>query len=668
MKEILRAINLLAAHSGVVELRVIDCKDGNYSANYTGYFDNFEKMAEAAKRFDGSAPAVYMTLNRCKSSLLARAANRVIKAGKKSISTSDRDIENYCWLPIDADAKRPAGISSSNEEHFAAIQRVDAIAAFLQLNGWPDPIKADSGNGAHILYRIDLPNTAENVDLVKSAIMALHEKFSDDIVEIDRTVFNPARIWKIYGTLAKKGDATEERPHRRAKLLTVPDQAGLVSVDQLKFLAALAAKDQKQVKPVQKNTTSSSGSIDVEQWCNDNGLTINFDASWKDGQKFQVTPCPFNSDHSEAIIIKHPSGAVSFKCLHSGCAGKTWQDLREKIAPKPEPRKMEQRQDPPRKKPEGIYPRVDSDGDLSAMFNELESQEAGERITLPMPWNRLSTGSNALRPGSMMILAGPLKTGKSFFTMNIIKNIADLGYDWAYLPLEDDRIAWGWRMLALMEQDYRMIDADQIGAKLRMGALARKGDVLADYLKRVTQNPRVGVKNSLGETIIPEVTHTKVLGWIARAAKKARVIVVDPISQIEFNGREAWKLESEFVRNALGIISDTDATLILVAHTVKRSGLNATVDLSAEDVQGSSMYTRLAHTTILLDACDMKEGNVYAPGGQLEPITYNRVVTIAAARNGSSSRSRIAFLQDKNRPHFEELGYLAPSGKKKGQR
>jgi len=665
--EILKALQALVEPGSVAELRVIGCKDGNYTANYTGYFDDLEKMAEAAAGFDGQAPAVYLTLHKCNPALLARAANRVVKSGKTSVSTSDHDVEKFCWLPIDADAKRPAGISSSESEHAAAIERIREIRKKLLVLGWPEPVAGDSGNGGHLLFKIDLPNTAENVELIKAAILALHQEFSDAAVEIDRTVFNPARIWKLYGTLTKKGDPTPDRPHRRARLLNVPAEIVTVPVEKIKELAAKAKAETP--KPAFRSTAAITGDgIDPADWCRKHGLILHHDASWKDGQKYQLTPCPFNDAHREAIIIKHPSGAVSFKCLHNGCAGKTWRDLREMLEPaalrQPAPKSIE----PPKAQLRpSIDPRIDVDKDLSEMFDELAAQERGERITLPLPWRRLSDGSNALKPGTMTILAGPLKTGKSFFTMNIIRHIAERGHSWAYLPLEDDRKAWSWRMLALLAEDYRMINADQEGVSLRANALATWQERLSEYLRQVTENPRVGVRNSLGETIVPEVTHHRVLGWIARAAKTCRVIVVDPISQIEFKGRDPWAQESEFVRNALGIISDTDASLILVAHTVKRTGQNASVALTAEDVAGSAMYTRLAHTTILIDACDMREIDVMRTSGGIETVTHDRIVTIAAARNGSASRRQLAYLQDKNKPHFEELGFIAPA-KKKGKK
>jgi hypothetical protein len=41
-------------------------------------------------------------------------------------------------------------------------------------------------------------------------------------VKIDQKVFNPGRLCKVPGTLARKGDDTEARPHRRAQLLEIP--------------------------------------------------------------------------------------------------------------------------------------------------------------------------------------------------------------------------------------------------------------------------------------------------------------------------------------------------------------------------------------------------------------------------------------------------------------
>ncbi len=266
----------------------------------------------------------------------------------------------------------------------------------------------------------------------------------------------------------------------------------------------------------------------------------------------------------------------------------------------------------------------------------------------------------------MTIIAGPLKTGKSYFVMNIIKSIHEAGISWAYLPLEDDRKSWLWRMLAILRRNYAMTKENKEGADERAVALVAAHDEINAYKARVTQNPRVGVKNSLGETVIPPVTGDNVLAWVARAAKKARVIVVDPLSQIEFKGRSPWEQEADFTRRALGMIQDTNSSLILVAHTVKRGGASGLIDLSAEDVQGSAMLTRLAHTTLLIDKRELEPHPIKKVGGLITDEEINRVITIAAARNGGATGSRLGFLQSADEPTFKEIGFLGP--KKKGKK
>ena len=85
------------------------------------------------------------------------------------------------------------------------------------MQGWPDPIVGNSGNGAHCLYRVELPTS--DGDLVKRCLQGLARRFDDDLVKIDQAVFNPARIWKLYGTVSRKGDSVPERPHRLARIL-----------------------------------------------------------------------------------------------------------------------------------------------------------------------------------------------------------------------------------------------------------------------------------------------------------------------------------------------------------------------------------------------------------------------------------------------------------------
>jgi hypothetical protein len=124
------------------------------------------------------------------------------------------------WLPIDLDPVRPAGISSSDDEHDSAIQRARMIADEME-HEWERPIIGDSGNGVHLLYSVDLPNDAEALAFVTGALAELDRRYSDDQVKVDLTSGNAARIWKAYGTVARKGGSIPGRPHRLSRILEV---------------------------------------------------------------------------------------------------------------------------------------------------------------------------------------------------------------------------------------------------------------------------------------------------------------------------------------------------------------------------------------------------------------------------------------------------------------
>src|SRR5262249_10877375 len=118
--------------------------------------------------------------------------------------------------------RNPKEISSTDEEHEAALYRVRQIRSFLQEQGFPDCVLADSGNGGHGVYRICLPNDDASKALVEDFLKAIAGRFSDDRVKIDTSVFNAGRISKVYGTMACKGDEIPGRPHRQAKILEAP--------------------------------------------------------------------------------------------------------------------------------------------------------------------------------------------------------------------------------------------------------------------------------------------------------------------------------------------------------------------------------------------------------------------------------------------------------------
>jgi len=206
----------------VIELRAWGVKRGKYKPHVEAGFFGYEHVGEfvkAAADLTDISEGVYWTLNPVHPDLLARCCNRV-EWPEKDSQTSDKDILRRRWLLIDADPVRKAKISSTDAEKEAAQKLILDVREHLRGRRWPEPVLADSGNGYHLLYRIDLP--ADDGGTVKRLLNALGDRFDTAAVQIDRSVFNPSRVCKLYGTLARKGDSTKERPHRRARVLEVP--------------------------------------------------------------------------------------------------------------------------------------------------------------------------------------------------------------------------------------------------------------------------------------------------------------------------------------------------------------------------------------------------------------------------------------------------------------
>lgn len=182
-----------------------------------GYFDNGPDFAKAAQALEKArAPGIYYTLNPVNPALLSRAVNRLKAADMKTSTTADADIKCVRWLPVDLDPRRPAGIPSTDDELRCAMSLRDEIWKWMSVRGF-NCVPACSGNGAHLICRLEeLDNTDATKEIIKSALAALSARFSNDEVEVDEKVFNPARIWKLYGTTVRKGDHTDKRPHRRS--------------------------------------------------------------------------------------------------------------------------------------------------------------------------------------------------------------------------------------------------------------------------------------------------------------------------------------------------------------------------------------------------------------------------------------------------------------------
>ena len=359
--EITHALRLWFQAGDVFEVRVLDAVSADYRREHieSGYFDyeHISAVPEVLKRLL-SFRGVYVTVNPVNPDLLARAVNRLRPAGRNP-TTADTDIVRRRWLLIDCDPRRASGVSSSNSEHESALAKAREIRDGLSSLGWPDPIMTDSGNGAQLMYRIDLP--ADDGELVRRVIGEI-AKASSEQVAIDTSVHNPARIWRLPGTMNCKGDSIPERPHRMARILEEPQDIVSVSREKMQDIVSYQSEDTQTDVP-DDEWKHTMPAFDLDSWITQYCPELGSPQPWKGGRKWIFPVCPFNEAHTNksAVLIQEPSGAVAFKCHHNGCSGNDWRALRELREP-------------------GCYDRreeANSDVDLSGILkpNRIEKQE-----------------------------------------------------------------------------------------------------------------------------------------------------------------------------------------------------------------------------------------------------------------------------------------------------
>lgn len=313
-QNVIDAIRTVFFEPCVAEVRIL--KAGRHGT-VSGYFElpeHEEEMVSAVEEYTGEYN-VYWTINPVHTDLMARACNRT-KSGQ-IYTTDDSAILKRVWLPIDIDPVRFAGISASNDEKAAARDVMQRVIDWLRDQGWPEPAKASSGNGYHLLYRIDLPNDQDSEDVVKSVLSVLASKYDDDGAKVDTTLYNASRILKAYGTVACKGDSTPHRPHRYAQFVAPPSPVQVVSIELLRRVADQAVKE-----PVKQAGFSEGGWTKelVQAAFASAGIKTKAPQPFKGGLKWQHD-CWSDDTHKspDAFTTLDGKGWVSYKCSHNSC-------------------------------------------------------------------------------------------------------------------------------------------------------------------------------------------------------------------------------------------------------------------------------------------------------------------------------------------------------------
>lgn len=312
--EILSAIRAIAADEQIIELRALQVPgpDG-FRRTVSGFFDNLEAFAQkAAELSDAGAKGVYFTPNPVKSTQKVTSLNQ-IKAATRGSATTDDDIDQINWLLVDVDPRRKSGTSASEAEKAAAKRVCVHVAKYLRGLSWPEPLIGDSGNGYHLMYRL----VGGTVETNREILDTLAFLFNTNEAQIDQLVFNPSRIWKVYGTWPRKGDNSAQRPYRKAALLNHTQVLVPVSKQQQEAFAGALPMD----APLDGDKGKSA---ELDAWVAEHFPQAEGPDAWAGrGRRWVFATCPWDASHTDrsAYIVQFNSGAIAAGCLHESCDG-----------------------------------------------------------------------------------------------------------------------------------------------------------------------------------------------------------------------------------------------------------------------------------------------------------------------------------------------------------
>lgn len=320
-EEIRKWHNVFKRTDELFEIRIIG------ERTYSGYFYDVEEAIHALAPFDNAN--IYYSINEVKSACASREQfNKFCQV--RGTATSKQDIAHRWWLPIDVDCERPSGVSSTNEEKEKAHKKAQDVFVFLRDNKFATPIVCDSSSGYHILYPIDMDNNQESEDCIKAFLEILANNFTDESVKIDTVLHDANRILRLSGTYGRKGRSTDERPHRLAKILSVPSEINRMGIEQIKaFNVKYAIKvEQPQRRQFQG---SQNEQFNLRDFIVKHGIKVEKEIPISGGgTKFVLEECPFDQQHKapDSALFEMPNGSIAFKCFHNSCSQHDWRAFR----------------------------------------------------------------------------------------------------------------------------------------------------------------------------------------------------------------------------------------------------------------------------------------------------------------------------------------------------
>jgi hypothetical protein len=366
---------LLYTPGDVIELR---CRRKNPKNSFnpimvSGFFDNLDALATAIydtnlyrqKNGKINPASVWVTLNPLRRSW--QGVNNRVYAGRKELQdeleaahapldqrlntksgsdgvpyrtlrmTGDQDVSHRRWILIDVDAGQPKDYNSNATEKEQARELVDKVVSFLKRRGLPKAALCDSGNGWHILLRVDLPNTLAMTDIVRRFLGAVSDAVGTaGTAKVDTGVYAAGQVIKAYGSINFKSIATPSRPNHHSLVVSVPriETAPLAAIQAVadSWRPAKVTKAEVNIEYRDKQIAR------MLEFLTAHDVEFGAPDEQRAGQYHIGVLCPNVEAHTTGekgtIVTVSQTGYPGFSCRHAHCQDIRWAQFEDMLVAK----------------------------------------------------------------------------------------------------------------------------------------------------------------------------------------------------------------------------------------------------------------------------------------------------------------------------------------------
>ncbi len=285
-------------------------------------------------------------------------------------------------------------------------------------------------------------------------------------------------------------------------------------------------------------------------------------------------------------------------------------------------------------------------GAAQELGRRFESIIAGKWVNIEWPWPHMSTESQSLLPDTVTAICGDPGCGKSFLLLEAFWKWHLSGRKVAIFELEDDKVYHLQRVLAQLESNAGLTDAEWIrrNADRTTASHINQSDIV-ESLGRV-----------MWDAPDRQVTLTELADWFeARCEEGFEICVIDPVTAAASN-EKPWIEDQNFIFRVKTTAKRFHSRLVYAIHPRISQGK---VGASLSRLAGGAAYPRFSHSVFWLTKHDKeKSATVWSKDHGSRPVTFDRSLRIAKARNGRGAGEELAFHLNKGTLCFEEYGAI----------